>query len=466
MHRRAIFPFVVLCALLAACAAGADRPADQSAARSAAGSPDSVSTRALDTASTNGTGDSAAAPAAANAGAEGAAGRDSGAKQAPAPRPARGSADHPGTSTLPPPTTAGKATERDIRADAVLRGLYVNRWAAQSTHRMRQLIALADATEINAFVIDVKDEFGLNFAPEDPTLAANAGNSGRIPHLRALVDTLKAHGIVPIARIVAFKDSVAARVNPEHVIRRADGSPWRDKQGLTWVDPYDHAIWEYNIRVAEAMARAGFPEVQFDYIRFPEPYASLPKQVFRDADGVSKPQALSRFLAAACARVHALDTRCTADIFGLVTTVPGALEVGQQWETLSPVVDVLLPMVYPSHYPHGAFGIARPNAEPFRIVQTAIARARARDVALGLAPAEHVRPWLQAFTLGPPAYGPDQLREEKRAVYQAGYDGWVLWNPGSKYEPFVSALEKTLVSRKTAGTRAAAASDSARSPHP
>ncbi|MBX6331711.1 MAG: hypothetical protein IRY91_07680, partial [Gemmatimonadaceae bacterium] len=344
--------------------------------------------------------------------------------------------------------TTATAAHVDLEDTAIVRGLYVNRFAAQSPKRMQHLIAIADSTEINALVIDVKDEFGLNYDSPDPMVARNAGNTGRIPHLRALVDTLKAHHILPIARIVVFKDSVAARLNPDHVIRKPDGTPWRDKKGLTWVDPYDRTIWEYNIRVAEDMARLGFPEIQFDYIRFPEPYRSLPPQVFRDAKGVSKPQALAAFFREACPRLHKLGARCTADIFGLVTTVPGALEVGQEWEQLAPVTDVLLPMVYPSHYPRGSFGIARPNAEPYRVVDVAIRRARERDQKLGIAKPEHVRPWLQAFTLGQPHYTAHEIEEQKRAVYDAGYDGWTLWHPGSLYDTFLPALEKTTVSRK------------------
>jgi hypothetical protein len=314
---------------------------------------------------------------------------------------------------------------------------------------MRSLIAIADSTEINAFVIDMKDEFGLNYRSDDTTVARNAGNAGSVPNLAALLDTLDKHGIVSIARIVVFKDSVAARRNPEHVIRQPNGQPWRDKHGLTWVDPHDRDIWEYNIRVAEELGRLGFREIQFDYIRFPEPYRSLPPQIFRDANGESKAEALASFLRDACPRIRRTGARCTADIFGLVTTVPGALEVGQQWEKLSPVADVLLPMVYPSHYPRGSFGVERPNAEPYAIVKAAITRAHERDAALGMKEAERVRPWLQAFTLGKPAYGAHEIEEQKRAVYDSGYDSWVLWHPGSLYEIFVPGLEKNVVSRKT-----------------
>ncbi len=330
----------------------------------------------------------------------------------------------------------------------IIRGLYVNRFAAQSAKRMRQLIAIADSTEINAFVIDVKDEFGPNYTSADPVVQRNMGRAGVIPNLRVLLDTLKAHKILAIARIVVFKDSVTARVNPQWTIRKADGTPWRDKQGLTWVNPYHRELWDYNVRIAEECVKLGFGEVQFDYIRFPEPYKSLPPQVFPDAKNVDKPTALAEFLEFARTRISALGVRTTVDIFGLVTTVSGALEVGQQWETLSPRADVVLPMVYPSHYPRGAFNIPRPNAEPFKVVKAAITRARERDEKLGIHSADHVRPWLQAFSLGQPPYGPAEIRAQKQAVYESGYDGWVLWHPGSKYEPFVPALERELVSHK------------------
>jgi len=322
----------------------------------------------------------------------------------------------------------------------VLRGLYVNRFAAQSPKKMRTLIALADSTEINAFVIDVKDEFGTNYVSADTLVRRNAGRAGVIPDLRALLDTLRAHHIVAIARIVVFKDSVAARLNPAWTIRKPDGTVWRDKKGLMWVNPFDRALWEYDLRVAEEVARLGFGEIQFDYIRFPEPFKSLPEQVFPGAGDNKKSVVLAEFLLAARDRLHKLGVRTTADVFGLVTSVPGALEIGQQWERLAPATDVLLPMVYPSHYPPGSFNLPHPNADPYKVVYAAVSAAHRRDSTLGLT-GQQVRPWLQAFTLGPPHYGPSELMAQKHAVYDAGYQGWVLWNPGSQYQPVAAGLE-------------------------
>jgi hypothetical protein len=345
-------------------------------------------------------------------------------------------------------TAQGAATDKSKDPDTtIIRALYVNRWASQSRRRMAKLVTAADETEINALVIDMKDEFGLNYKTQNAEFKKNAG-SASVANVAALLDTLKKHNILAIARIVVFKDSVTARVHPEWTIRRTDGSIWRDKKGIAWVNPYHKELWDYNIGVAEELVKMGFGEVQFDYIRFPEPYASLPKQVFPGSGDVSKPQALADYLKEAKTRLNKLGVRSTADIFGLVTTVNGALEVGQAWEKISPNVDVVLPMVYPSHYPHGELGIEHPNAEPYKVIVTAISRARERDKKLGISEREHVRPWLQAFSLGKPAYGAAQLEAEKKAVYDSGYDGWVMWNPGSIYDVYMPALEKTTVSRK------------------
>jgi hypothetical protein len=334
------------------------------------------------------------------------------------------------------------SSRHDTTGYPVIRALYLNRFAAQSGKKMRHLFAIADSTEINGFVIDMKDEFGLNFRSSNPAIAKNAGGDrGYVTNVRALVDSVKAHGLVPIARIVAFKDPVAANKNPEWTIRREDSTAWQDKEGLIWVNAFDKNVWEYNIAIAEELVKLGFEEIQWDYIRFPEPYQSLPKQVFPGAT-TSKADALAGFLKLARERLNKLGARSTADIFGLVASVKGTLEVGQNWEKISPNVDVVLPMVYPSHYPHGSFGLDHPNAEPYKVIRTALDTAKARDGRMKILDAEHVRPWLQAFTLGAPKYGPEQIEAQKKAAYDAGYQGWVLWSPGSYYDAFVPALGK------------------------
>lgn len=400
----------VFLTLLSGCVAGAEQSASTGQPAAAAAGGDSLA------------GSNTMAGAPTDSGISGAAGATA------------GQAGTPGADTSGIPSAAPGS-------NAVVRGLYVNRFAAVSRRKLTQILAIADSTQVNALVVDMKDEFGLNYDSDDPDLRRNEGTMGKVRDVRALTDTIRAHGLLPIARLVVFKDSVAARMNPDEVIRQPGGAPWRDRQGLTWVNPYSPRIREYNLKVAEELVRLGFQEIQWDYIRFPEPYKSLPPQIFPGSDGVGKPDALAAFLKEASTRLHTLGVRNTADIFGLVTTVNGALEVGQEWEKLAPVTDVLLPMVYPSHYPSGSFGIARPNAEPYQVVHTAIARARERNAKLGVT-GEQVRPYLQAFTLGKPEYGAEEVRQQIRAVNDAGFQGWVLWHPGSSYLPFVDALRE------------------------
>ena len=344
-------------------------------------------------------------------------------------------------------SAAGQSTAANDSADyPVVRALYLNRFAIQSMRKFRYLLALADTTEINGFVVDMKDEFGLNYRSAKAEYRRNAGAHGIVPNVKALVDSMKAHGVVPIARIVAFKDPIAAAANPGWTIRKEDGTQWLDKEGLAWVSAHNKEVWEYNLGVAEELVALGFEEIQWDYVRFPEPYRSLPKQVFPGAT-TSKPEALSEFLKLANERLHKVNARNTADIFGLVTTVKGPLEIGQWWEKISPYVDVVLPMVYPSHYPRGAFGIARPNAEPYQVLKIALDTARVRDEKLGITKKEHVRPWIQAFSIGQPKYGPEQITAQKQAIYDAGYQGWVLWSPGAHYDVFIPALARDTTKR-------------------
>ena len=352
-----------------------------------------------------------------------------------------------GTSSAAPapagPYASQLAEWRRPTSSPVIRGLYVNRFAAHSQRRMQWLLGVADSTEINALVIDMKDEFGLNYRPANQAYQRYVSKDhGVVRNVKALIDSVHAHGVLAIARIVVFKDPAAASLNDDWTIRRPDGTVWRDEKGNAWVNPYNREVWDYNLGVAEELVGLGFDEIQWDYIRFPEPYSRLPKQIFPGANGVSKPDNLASFLKLAQERMHKVGVRSTADVFGLVTTVPGPLEIGQHWEKVAPVSDVLLPMTYPSHYPRGSYGVARPNAEPYRIVKAAIDGAKRRNDKLGITAAEHVRPWIQAFSLGQPPYDHTHLVEQKRAIYDAGYKGWVLWHPGSKYEVFLHGLEK------------------------
>jgi hypothetical protein len=308
---------------------------------------------------------------------------------------------------------------------------------------------------VNALVIDVKDDRGFvlyrSRVPLAREIGADTADGHVVSHakLRARLDTMIAHNIYPIARIVVAKDPILARKRLDLAIKRKkDLKPWLDKKGNPWLDPHQRAIWQYAADLAHEAYDLGFSEVQFDYVRFPDEKRLVDETVYPLAKGRTRDQVIREQLGFLREQLKPLGMRVTADVFGYTATDTTEMGIGQRWEMFIDQVDVVLPMVYPSHYPHGELGIKNPNAEPYEVIHKSIVRAGERDRKLGITTPEHIRPWLQAFTLGKPAYGAAELEAQKKAVYDAGYDSWVLWNPGSIYDVFVPALEKTFVSRK------------------
>jgi hypothetical protein len=348
-----------------------------------------------------------------------------------------------------PPAEAPSVAPR--KAPDHVRGIYVTAYAAGSPRRMAQLLALADTTEINTFVVDVKDESGVLYDSHSDQLRPFEVKWKRpFGSLRTVADTLHAHDIWAVARIVVFKDPALSKAKPDWSIRTPGGALWRDKVGNTWVSPWDERVWEFNLAAAEEAARAGFDEVQFDYVRFPEAYKSLPRQVHpRAPQGGRKPDAIAAFLSRASERLRPLGVAVGADLFGLSMDDAGDVEIGQQWETLSVRVDHLYPMVYPSHYfPTHLPGIRHPNRMPFETISTAVGMGVVRNQRLrqaGGGPARTI-PWLQAFDA--PwvdrgyRYGPQQARAQIDAVYGVGLEDWVFWNAGSRYDRVAGAFAR------------------------
>ncbi len=318
------------------------------------------------------------------------------------------------------------------RPDSV-RGLYLNAWSAGSERRLTQLLALADSTEINTFVIDIKDATG--FVSHESAVATaveiGANEQRRIRNLRGLLERLHAHGVYPIARIVVVKDPLLIAARPDQAVQDTAGGVWIDSKDFVWLNLWDRRNLDYHLELAHEVAALGFPEIQWDYIRFPDaPQSDMARAVFPGETG-PRPDAVRAFLEAARTDLQAIGVRSTADVFGVTTTFRRDVGIGQVWESFIDVVDAALPMVYPSHYWTGSFGFEHPNARPYEIVREAMADALQRSAAVPNA--GEVIPWLQDFSLGQPRYGAPEVRAQIEAVHDAGIPHWILWNPGSRY---------------------------------
>lgn len=318
-----------------------------------------------------------------------------------------------------------------------VRGIYISGPMAGSA-AMNSLLSLADETELNAVVIDLKNDDGyLTYQSTSGTAAEIGACMPYIQNMPEFMAELKSHGIYTIARVVAFKDPVLAKARPELTLHDVNGAVISESGVLSWVNPYEKAVWAYLEEIALDAAELGFDEVQFDYVRFP---AGSSSQIDYGAAGaeMEKTDAIADFLSEVTALLHEKGVRSSADVFGTIITNPADAEyVGQDFVQLAQIVDKICPMVYPSHYAADSFGLAVPDSQPYETVHSALAYASSALFGFETERANCVRPWLQDFTAtwvaGHITYGPEELRAQIKAVYDAGYTDWLLWNAGNQY---------------------------------
>lgn len=310
-----------------------------------------------------------------------------------------------------------------------VKGIYISSWIAGSPDLFAKQVALADRTEINAMVIDVKDATGYVSYDSNVALADELGlEEHRIKDIDALMVTLREHGIVPIARIVAFNDPKLSAARPEWGVQHKNGGLWKDDKGASYTNPYNRQVWEYLLDLAEDAADRGFREIQWDYVRFPSD-GKISDAVYPGRDR-SKEDEIAAFLAYSRARLEKKGVWVSADVFGLTVHVRDDLGIGQRIEKVARSVDIVSPMVYPSHYYSGVYNIKNPNGEPYEVIKNAMADSGRRLSGTGAI----VRPWLQDFSLGKVyLYGVEEVRAQIQAVEEQGYVEWILWDPSVKY---------------------------------
>jgi hypothetical protein len=359
----------------------------------------------------------------------------------------------PGKSTSPPidtprprnvlPDSIRRPAAPLVRTPDTLRGLYVNRWAAIGPPMWR-LLDVAKTTEINALVIDVKDDRGLMLYRSEVPLAREIGADTTQPmsykRVRAVLDSLRLYGIYPIARIVVAKDPLLADKKREWAIRRKDDSTavWLDKKGNPWLDPTYPEIWKYAADISAEAVKLGFSEVQFDYVRFPDEDRVIDEGRYAKMNGRVRAAVIRDQLAYLRMLVKPLRVPMTIDVFGLTATDTTDMGIGQRWEMFIDRADVVLPMNYPSHFAPGTYGLSNPNSKPYETIGHALEDATRRTQSI--AGAAKIIPWYQDFTLGAPRYGVEQVRAQIRSGYASGFMSWILWNPGSRYT--VEALKR------------------------
>jgi hypothetical protein len=304
-----------------------------------------------------------------------------------------------------------------------IRGVHVTMALASLPGKLQQYLAMPG---LNTLELDVKDENGrVGFVPSAVPLARRIGAAGPFYKARRAARLAHARGVYLIGRVVTFEDPVLSEKRPGMAIHTSDGSLWHTNGGLGWTNPYDRRVWKYNVDLGEAAVKAGFDEIQFDYVRFP---SDGDLSIIRYPGVHPQPMAwtIPAFVQYAAHRLHPLGARVSVDVFGLSATHD--LGIGQLPRRVSRYVDAVYPMVYPSHFNPGEYNLSDPNAVPGETVshslldfQTALEGRKARLV-----------PWLQDFSLGR-TYTLDDVRAQVQAARLRHANGFLLWNAEGLY---------------------------------
>lgn len=329
----------------------------------------------------------------------------------------------------PASTAAAVASAPAQTPGPVLRGVHMTGWAAGSPKMRRRIIAGMKSSGLNTIVVALKEFDGRMFVKGVPLAREIGAYVNAIPDLPAAVRDFKSAGLYTVGRIVLFKDDTLARRRPDLAVHRPDGRIWTTYNGAAWVDPYRKEVWEYNLEIASRAAAAGFDEIQFDYIRFPtEGPLSLCRYARKDNTKRTEAQDLVDFLVEARRRLKPLGVKLSIAVFGLTTTDDTGMGIGQHLARMAEQTDYVCPMMYPSHYHRGEYGIPDPNRDPYRTIHLGL-----RDAVKRLGPdVGRLRPYFQDFSLGF-HYGPAQVRAQLFAAARMGVTNWVLWNPQNRY---------------------------------
>ena len=338
-----------------------------------------------------------------------------------------------------------------------VRAIYMTGHSIGFKERYERALKLIDTTELNAMVIDIKDDKG-KMSYQSDIEAVNDLNAYYKPvpisDIEATMKELKERGIYTIARIVVFRDSEnLPSKKPEWCIPLKKGGLYKDN-GFAYGNPFNEKLWDYNIAIAKEAALLGFNEIQFDYIRFPDKAAYVEQVAkFPGREERTKAEAIRGFMKKARRELEPYKVHVAYDVFGVIASSWGdADDIGQCWEDFAALSDYICPMIYPSHYypvrqggtvvPYW-FGLRYPDIKPATTVTGALKDAIKRNAPLK-EPAI-IRPWLQAFTakwLGSGygsgsfiQYGPKQIRQQIDAAQALGIDEYMLWDAHNENYP-------------------------------
>lgn len=318
----------------------------------------------------------------------------------------------------------------------IIKGVYANWSLLVEPGGLESLIEIANTTEVNAIVIDIKQD--TVYYDSQVQFFRDAGTVSPIYDVKEILTKLEENDIYAIGRLVVFQDPLVAEARPELAVQDVNGGLWRNEVGIGWVDAFHEELWDANIALAVEAIDLGFDEVQYDYVRFPSDGDLTTADFAKEYTAENRETAITTFMQRSYDAVHDAGGKLAADLFGFITIVDDEQYIGQRFSKLEPYLDYVSMMIYPSHFSEGNIASApgHPNDYPYETIYESLERAEQ------IVPGSKAkfRPWLQDFSYGGMReYGPDDVRAQIRAVEEFGASGWMLW--GDPFNVTVEALQ-------------------------
>lgn len=343
--------------------------------------------------------------------------------------------------------------EKDIhlKTPEHVRGIYVSAYSFMDASFQKRLDTMIDNTTINAIVVDIKDapgtilfDIGLDIPCVNPLMD--------MAKLEERLDYYQQKGIYTIARVAVFRDACYTKAHPDLAVQNKSGKPWTDFKGNYWLSPHEMQTKEYIRDMAQAVYDRGFDEVQFDYVRYPSD-GSMGQINYEYVDGAGVGLATSTTVS----KVNEAKRRATlksffqfmreglkgvplsADVFGMVLTNNDDLSIGQHLDDISPYVDYVSGMIYPSHFGKQWNGINDTHTHPYETVHDSSEMGLNRMTTLfGSSTArQKSRPWLQDFSIYGVVYNAPEVKAQIKALEDLGIYNFLLWNASNRYTPGV-----------------------------
>ena len=330
---------------------------------------------------------------------------------------------------------AGNVTRAHVNAVApypLTRAAHLTAIGWSSSEVRNPVLQLVKDKKLNAVELDVKDENGEVGYDSSVPLAREIGAVKNRYDAHKVIDTLHRMGARVIGRIVAFRDPILAQAShrqgkDDRLVQAPDGSPYDGGHygTLSFTNFADPEVRQYNIALATEAAKLGFDDILYDYVRRPD--GKLSTLRFPGLGDQTPEKSIAEFVADTQRRIQPEGKYLGVSVFGIAATRP--TEIAQDIPAMAQHADYIAPMVYPSHWAAGEYGVESPNASPYEIVKRSLADF-AKQVKGTRAT---IVPWLQDFSLGV-QYGPTEVADQIRAAAGDGMNSFLLWNAGATYQ--------------------------------